>query len=89
MAMTFTLVSHLREQISQLVRKKIDEQEKREREKERLALEVRTDAIIIFLWVSCFSNDYLVGRRKAYSRHCRNNGVIQGLEGKIRSRNCY
>jgi hypothetical protein len=40
MAMTFTLVSHLREQLSQLVRSKLEEQNQRESEKERLALEV-------------------------------------------------
>jgi len=39
MAMTFTLVSHLREQLSQLVRSKLEEQNQRESEKERLALE--------------------------------------------------
>ncbi|KIM49141.1 hypothetical protein M413DRAFT_15314 [Hebeloma cylindrosporum] len=39
MAMTFTLVSHLREQLSQLVRSKIEEHNQRESEKERLALE--------------------------------------------------
>ncbi|KAF8959064.1 RWD domain-containing protein [Flammula alnicola] len=39
MAMTFTLVSQLREQLSQLVRQKIEEHTRREREKERLALE--------------------------------------------------
>ncbi|KDR81588.1 hypothetical protein GALMADRAFT_135015 [Galerina marginata CBS 339.88] len=39
MAMTFTLVSHLREQLSQLVRSKIEEVGKIEAEKERLALE--------------------------------------------------
>jgi len=39
MAMTFTLVSHLREQLSQLVRTKLEEQRQRESEKERLALE--------------------------------------------------
>jgi len=40
MAMTFTLVSHLREQLSQLVRSKIEAHNQRESEKERLALEV-------------------------------------------------
>lgn len=40
MAMTFTLVSHLREQLSQLVRTKLEEQRQRDAEKERLALEV-------------------------------------------------
>ncbi|KAF8163281.1 RWD domain-containing protein [Crassisporium funariophilum] len=39
MAMTFTLVSHLREQISQLVRTKLEEQRRHESEKERVALE--------------------------------------------------
>ncbi|KAF5331128.1 hypothetical protein D9619_005562 [Psilocybe cf. subviscida] len=39
MAMTFTLVSHLREQLSQLVVSKIEEENRREREKERLLLE--------------------------------------------------
>jgi hypothetical protein len=39
MAMTFTLVSHLREQLSQLVRSKIEEHNQRESEKERLELE--------------------------------------------------
>ncbi|KAG5643482.1 hypothetical protein DXG03_000870 [Asterophora parasitica] len=39
MAMTFTLVSHLREQLSRLVRVRAERHEKEEREKERLALE--------------------------------------------------
>jgi len=38
-AMTFTLVSHLREQLSQLVRSKLEEQRQRDSENERLALE--------------------------------------------------
>ena len=38
--MTFTLVSHLREQLSQLVRTKLEEQKQRDAEKERLAVEV-------------------------------------------------
>lgn len=41
MAMTFTLVSQLREQLSELVRFKIAEENRREHEKERLLLEVR------------------------------------------------
>ena len=40
MAMTFTLVSHLREQIGLLIREKIALQRKIEAEKERLASEV-------------------------------------------------
>ncbi|KAK0210728.1 ubiquitin-conjugating enzyme/RWD-like protein [Desarmillaria ectypa] len=39
MAMTFTLVSHLREQLSTLVRSRADKRRKEELEKERLALE--------------------------------------------------
>jgi len=39
MAMTFTLVSHLREQLSKLVQSKADELERVEKEKERIALE--------------------------------------------------
>ncbi|KAK0503236.1 ubiquitin-conjugating enzyme/RWD-like protein [Armillaria luteobubalina] len=39
MAMTFTLVSHLREQLSTLVRSRADRRRKEELEKERLALE--------------------------------------------------
>ena len=45
MAMTFTLVSHLREQLSQLVRSKLEEERKREAEKERLELEVCFDLL--------------------------------------------
>ena len=41
MAMTFTLVSHLREQLVALVRDRAEKQRKEEVEKERLALEVR------------------------------------------------
>jgi len=37
--MTFTLVSHLREQLSKLVQSKADELERAEKEKERIALE--------------------------------------------------
>ena len=40
MAMTFTLVSHLREQLSILVKAKLDRRLFEEKEKERLALEV-------------------------------------------------
>ncbi|KAF4576551.1 hypothetical protein EYR40_000793 [Pleurotus pulmonarius] len=39
MAMTFTLVSHLREILSNLIRERADKKKREEREKERLALE--------------------------------------------------
>lgn len=38
--MTFTLVSHLRERLSDLVRTRAEDLALREREKERLAIEV-------------------------------------------------
>lgn len=41
MAMTFTLVSHLREQMASLVRKRADQLMAEETEKERLAIEVK------------------------------------------------
>ncbi len=40
MAMTFTLVSHLREQLSVLAKAKVEKRKQEEKEKERLALEV-------------------------------------------------
>lgn len=40
MAMTFTLVSHLREILSNLIRERAEMKKREEREKERLALEV-------------------------------------------------
>ncbi len=39
MAMTFTLVSHLREQLSGLLRERIERRSREEQEKERLELE--------------------------------------------------
>lgn len=44
MAMTFTLVSHLREQLSDLAKAKVEKRKREEKEKERLALEVCTAA---------------------------------------------
>lgn len=41
MAMTFTLVSHLREQLAVLVKERAERRSQEEAEKERLALEVR------------------------------------------------
>lgn len=40
MAMTFTLVSHLREQLSSLVKERANTRRRKAHEKERLALEV-------------------------------------------------
>ena len=49
MAMTFTLVSHLREQLGLLVRTRAEAREKEEAEKERLALEVRILSPIVLI----------------------------------------
>jgi hypothetical protein len=62
MAMTFTLVSHLREQLSQLVRSKIEEHNQRESEKERLALEVRN--ILLYIVRGIFTNEKFCRRKK-------------------------
>ena len=49
MAMTFTLVSHLREQLSSLVRVRGENIAKAEKERERLALEAwNIDLMFIF-----------------------------------------
>lgn len=42
MAMTFTLVSHLREKLSGLVENRVNARIAEERERERLAIEVRS-----------------------------------------------
>lgn len=42
MAMTFTLVSHLREKLSSLVENRVKARMAEERERERLAIEVRS-----------------------------------------------
>lgn len=46
MAMTFTLVSHLREQLTALVRSRVEKRLHEESEKERLALEVRSSLVL-------------------------------------------
>ena len=52
MAMTFTLVSNLREQLATLEKDKVEQHKKDEMEKERLAIEVR---ISIFLTLYTFN----------------------------------
>jgi len=77
LAMTFTLVSHLREQLSQLVRQKNEDEKRREAEKERLILEVcGSDG-------SHLDSLSFLGRRKANSRHSSHIRGFQDLEGKI------
>ena len=78
--MTFTLVSHLREQLSQLVRSKLEEQRQRDSEKERLALEVS------HLFLSKAKRTQLglrVGGRKTHHWHSCDCRILQGMEGKV------
>jgi hypothetical protein len=83
--MTFTLVSHLREQLSQLVRSKLEEQRQRDSEKDRLALEVSC-----LPWSKVKNQPSLcAGGGKTYCRHSRNRGIIQGLERKVRQGTCH
>ena len=80
--MTFTLVSHLREQLSQLVRTKLEEQRQRDSEKERLALEVslssppqgEADPTQLGLGI---------GGRKTHNGHSCDGGILQGMERKV------
>ncbi|KAI0928802.1 hypothetical protein AcW2_004688 [Taiwanofungus camphoratus] len=53
MAMTFTLVSHLREQLSALVTSRIERRKKEETERERQALQVRYSCLIPLIDVYC------------------------------------
>jgi hypothetical protein len=80
MAMTFTLVSHLREQLSQLVRLKLEEQRQRDSEKERLALEV---SHLFSTKAKTTQLGLFVGGRKTYHWHSCNGGILQGMERKI------
>ena len=78
--MTFTLVSHLREQLSQLVRSKLEEQNRRDAEKERLALEV------CHLFLPKAKTTQLsppAGGRKTYHWHSCDGGIFQGMERKV------
>jgi len=80
MAMTFTLVSHLREQLSQLVRSKLEEQRQRDSEKERLALEAeerRTVGTPVTVesfkaWKEKFDKELAIKRSQEDEEHLRN-----------------
>lgn len=84
--MTFTLVSHLREELSVLVRGRAEKTAKEETERERLAIEV----IIAHFTVQqvrrlSIIND-CIGRGGSNARHARNFGVIPSLERYFRQR---
>ena len=65
MAMTFTLVSHLREQLSILVRVRAEIQENAKKEKERLALEVSCIPCCVIILMS----GLILGRGSSDARH--------------------
>ena len=78
--MTFTLVSHLRDQLSQLVRSKLEEQRQRDSEKERLALEV---SYLLLPKAKTTQLSLCTGRRKTHHWHSCDGGIVQGMEGKV------
>lgn len=84
MAMTFTLVSQLREQLSQLVRTKQEDETRRAHEKERLLLEVSSLFSIYFLKPNT-NNE--IGRGKANAWNSCNHRILQILESRIRPGN--
>lgn len=65
MAMTFAMVSNLREQLSTLIHHRAEEHQKAEMEKERKALEVRTSPHRE-LWRPLTTLSSLLGGRGAY-----------------------
>ena len=83
--MTFTLVSHLREQLSRLVRSKLEEQRQRDSEKERLALEV-SDFLVPDEETQF---NFYLGGRKTHDWHSCNGGIVQGMERKVRQGACH
>jgi len=81
MAMTFTLVAHLREQIGVLIRSKIELQRKTDAEKELRAIEVSHQ-----LANYRAHSEYIVkilGRRETYSWDPSNSGILHGMENQI------
>ena len=80
MAMTFTLVTHLRERLSVLMREKEERIRKEEAEKERRALEVT----LAVLRPPCRTNELYSGGGGEDSRHARHRRVIQCMEDQVR-----
>jgi hypothetical protein len=78
--MTFTLVSHLREQLSQLVRSKLEEQRQRDSEKERLALEV---SYLLLPRAKTTQLKRRAGGRKTHHWNACDGGIVQGMERKV------
>jgi len=78
--MTFTLVSHLREQLSQLVRSKLEEQRQRDSEKERLTLEAEERRTIgtpvtvesFKAWKEKFDKELAIKKSQEDEEHLRN-----------------
>jgi hypothetical protein len=80
MAMTFTIVSHLREQLSTLIRTRSGRRKKEALELERKALEVGPRLRVL----SLIHPIYIVGRGSPHSGYPSDDTVIQGVENYIR-----
>jgi hypothetical protein len=85
MAMTFTLVSQLREQLSALVRSRAMQQREAEREKERLELEVISAFTSFNPKVQCRTNGntFLLGRGSQDPWHACHRGDFQCMESQL------
>lgn len=81
MAMTFTIVSHLREQLSTLIRTRSGRRKEEALELERKALEVGPCLRVLSL-ISIQS--IIIGRRSSHSGHPSDDTVVQGVEVHIR-----
>jgi hypothetical protein len=80
MAMTFTLVSQLREELATLVRSRVEKRRQEEAEKERLAIEVCS--VITNIW-SAANLPFLIGRRGEDSWYPYHPPVIRSMESQV------
>lgn len=78
--MTFTLVTHLREQLLELVRSRMERKKQVESEKERLAIEVRVLGPVVLAFTLIPSN---TGRGSTYARNASYPRKLQSMEGEI------
>ena len=82
MAMTFTLVSHLREQLATLVKAKLERRLFEEKEKERLVLEVRINECAVSIRLHII---LMALRRKKRVRRARRSRLSPSRRGKTNS----
>ena len=84
MAMTFTLVSHLREELLALVKRRVEKQIEEEKEKERRALEVGQSKIVLFDIIHRRQLCLFLGRRSSNKRYTSESSNLHGMERKVR-----